>query len=128
MRSSCYQSDMFYLKRSAVGSYHSQVDKKLFTMCSVCGRRSSPGMVFESLLSNWQNFEPSMASLLSFWAIFYVCKWPNIEKNIFGSHLVTLMVPRYLLLLLHIIVSLQKSRGKNCKRSSFNLRRCPICT
>ena len=34
----------------------------------------------EGLISVWQNFEPTVAKMLYFWAVFQCCKWPNIEK------------------------------------------------
>ena len=45
---------------------------------------------YESSLSIWKKFEPTLANLMCFWANFHCVKWPNIEK--WAWHLVTLIV------------------------------------
>ena len=47
------------------------------------------GQLLKALFTILQNFEPTLANNLCFWANLFSCKWPNIEK--YSSHLVTLV-------------------------------------
>ena len=42
----------------------------------------SLGQFLDGLFTIWQNFEPTLASFIYFWANFHRCKWPNVENDI----------------------------------------------
>ena len=63
-----------------------QITKRAFVGSSIVTRFGKilkvSGNFSESLFSIWQNFEPTLATFVCYWAILYCCKLPNIDKNL----------------------------------------------
>ena len=38
------------------------------------------GQLLKALFTIWQNFEPTLANILCYWANLHPYKWPNIEN------------------------------------------------
>ena len=52
---------------------------QIWRIFATLAKMSKSWAIFEGLFPILENFGPTLANLLHYWANFYCCKWPNIE-------------------------------------------------